>query len=60
MSIFKVEVLAAMVMIFHLAMCPYTKVEESFNIQAMHDILYHGVDINSVSLALTLVLTTTQ
>jgi alpha-1,6-mannosyltransferase len=41
-----VDGLVLAVIVLYIALCPFTKVEESFNMQAMHDILEHGTDFS--------------
>lgn len=40
-------VLLAFAVLAHVAAAPFTKVEESFGMQAAHDILFHGADVSA-------------
>lgn len=42
------DMLLMTVIAVYLFAAPYSKVEESFNIQAIHDILFYGFDLASV------------
>ena len=42
------NILLILTAVAHLFYCPYTKVEESFNLQATHDLLYHGSKLDEV------------
>lgn len=40
----RVDVFMIAIVTAHILLCPYAKVEESFNLQAIHDLIFSGVD----------------
>lgn len=46
---FALSALLPVVILTHLYFAPYTKVEESFNIQAIHDILTYGIPTDNAT-----------